>query len=312
MTESAHFAALLESRAVLAVTGPDARTFLQGLVTNDMNRASPEQALYAALLTPQGKFLFDFFVLEQDGGFRLDCAAERAAELKKRLTMYKLRADVAVSEEEGSGVAAFVGAAPPGAPEDAEPGRAWPLPEGIAFADPRLAGLGFRVIAPRPALERLIAEAGAERRDETGYDRHRLALGVPAGGLDIEPDRSFLLESNLDELNGVDFRKGCYVGQELTARTKHRGTIRKRLMPVNVSGPLPEPGTPVTAGKATVGEMRSGRGGRALALIRLDRYEAARESGETLRAGEAEVTPDPPPWLAPALGFGRGEPAAGG
>jgi tRNA-modifying protein YgfZ len=302
MADQSHapFAAMLQSRAVLNVSGPDARSFLQGLVTNDMNRVSRERALYAALLTPQGKFLFDFFIVEDDG-FWLDCAADRAADLKKRLTMYKLRADVKISDEADLAIAAVAGAAPPGLPAQAEPGQAWPVCGGVAFADPRLIELGFRLIAPRIQLEADIAAAGVPVADEAAYDRHRLALGIPEGGVDIEPDKSFLLESNFDELHGVDFRKGCYVGQELTARTKHRGTIRKRLIPVNVSGPLPAPGTPVTAGEVTLGEVRSGRGGRALALIRLDRYETARTSGERLTAGEAGLTLDPPEWLKPVL-----------
>lgn len=303
------FAALLDSRAILKVAGPDARNFLQGLVTNDMNRVTSERAIYAALLTPQGKFLFDFFIVERNGGFWLDCAAERAADLKKRLTLYKLRAEVDISSEDGLAVAAVAGAFPPEAPEDAGPGTAWPLGGGIAFADPRIAALGFRIIAPRAALDALIADMDVVTRDEVAYDRHRLALGVPQGGMDIEPDRSFLLESNFDELNGVDFRKGCYVGQELTARTKHRGTIRKRLIPVNVSGPLPQPGSAVTAGDVTIGEVRSGRDGRALALIRLDRYEAACEAGRMLKAGDAELIADPPPWLEPALKAGSRKPA---
>jgi folate-binding protein YgfZ len=292
---------MLDSRALLRVSDPDARRFLQGLITNDMDRVSLQRALYAALLTPQGKFLFDFFVTELDGGFLLDCEAARAADLAGRLAMYKLRADVTIAREEGLAVAAVAGAVPPGAPAGAGPGAAWPFAEGLAFADPRLTELGYRLIAPRPALGPVLSELGVPLRDEAAWDRHRLALGVPEGGRDIEPDKSFLLECNFDELNGVDFRKGCYVGQELTARTKHRGTIRKRLVPVNVSGPLPVSGTPVNAGAVTLGEIRSGREGRALALIRLDRYAAAKAAGQVLKAGEAEVTPDPPSWLAAAF-----------
>lgn len=294
---------MLESRAVLGVAGPDARRFLQGLITNDMEKAGPGQALYAALLTPQGKFLFDFFVAERDGVFLLDCAGERAEALMKRLAMYKLRAQVMLTREEDLFVAAVAGAVPPGAPAGPRPGTAWVLGAGagITFADPRLGELGFRLIAPPAALQAALAEMNVAVEDEAAYDRHRLALGVPEGGVDIEPERSFLLESNFDELNGVDFHKGCYVGQELTARTKHRATIRKRLVPVIVSGPLPEPGTPVTAGELAVGEVRSGRDGRALALIRLDRCAAARAAGQALKAGGAELTLDPPSWLAPAL-----------
>lgn len=296
-TAQVPFAAILDSRTVLNVAGPEAHAFLQGLVTNDMNKVIPERAVYAALLTPQGKFLFDFFIVRHEGGFWLDCEAARADALAKRLSMYKLRADVTVNAGDGPAVAVMAGSPPPGAAADAGPGTAWPIADGVAFVDPRLAELGFRLMAPRAALEAVIAQAGVAVGDEAAYDRHRLALGVPQGGIDIEPDKSFLLESNFDELHGVDFRKGCYVGQELTARTKHRGKIRKRLIPVNVSGPVPDPGTPVTAGEVTLGEVRSGRDGRALALIRLDRYRAAREAGQELKGGRATLEVDWPHWL---------------
>lgn len=295
----------LADRAVLHLTGADVRTFLQGIVTNDVTRVSPARAIYAALLTPQGKFLFDFFIAEgPDGGLLLDCAGDRAEALGKRLSLYKLRADVAVDRASGMGVAALIDGSLPGAPESG-PGAAWRLDGGIAFHDPRLARLGQRAIAPTAALEALAA--GLARGTAEDYDRHRLALGVPESGRDIEPEQSFALESNLEELNGVDFHKGCYVGQELTARTKHRGTVRKRILPVRVTGPLPAPGTAVTADGSEIGHVCSGRGTRALALLRLDRYASARAAGSTLTADGATLELDPPDWLAHVLSARAGQ-----
>lgn len=289
----------LADRIVLRLTGADVRSFLQGIVTNDVMRVTPRQAIYAALLTPQGKFLFDFFMAEAaDGALLFDCAADRAEALMKRLALYKLRADVTVARADDLGVAAVIKGALPGAPA-ATVGVAWDLDGGIAFHDPRLTALGQRVIATAAALDALAA--GHAHGTAEDYDRHRLGLGVPEAGRDIEPEQSFALESNLEELNGVDFHKGCYVGQELTARTKHRGTVRKRILPVRVMGPLPAPGTAVTADGNEIGHMRSGRDGRALALLRLDRYAAARAAGGALTAKGVPLELDLPDWLAHVL-----------
>jgi hypothetical protein len=292
--------ALLEERGLLAVSGPDASAFLQGLITNDVDKVTPERAIYAALLTPQGKFLYDFFVAELGGRLVLDCEGARLAELERRLTLYRLRADV-VLEDLGPGwrVAALIGAGalrPLGL--EPEPGQAIALGHGIAFTDPRLAAIGGRAILPSESAPATLEGQGLARAEAADYDRARLAAGLPDGSRDMIVEKATLLESGFDELAGVDFKKGCFVGQELTARVKYRGLVRKRLMPVAVEGPLPAPGTPIMAGERRAGELRSGRDGAAIALLRLDEVERAKESGVALTAGEARVSPLKPDWAS--------------
>jgi folate-binding protein YgfZ len=168
----------------------------------------------------------------------------------------------------------------------------------VLAVDPRLAQLGVRALVPREDAQAFVAAHGLTPAPFAAYDRHRLALGVPDGSRDLVIERSLLLESGFEELHGVSFAKGCFVGQELTARTKHRGLVKKRLVPVRVSGALPEPGTPVTRGGRDAGEMRSGNGETGLALLRLEQMapEAARTG--PLLAGETVLSPAPPPWLA--------------
>jgi hypothetical protein len=248
----------LKDRAVVEVLGADAATFLQGLVTNDVTRAVEGRAVYAALLTPQGKIICDFLIVASEGGFRLDCAKAHAADLATRLKRYKLRAKVAIAERPDLAVVAS------------------PEPSTGAFADPRLAALGFRTITASPP-------AG----DEAAYHAHRVALGVP-DSTDLPPETLFPLDCNFEELHGVDFAKGCYVGQELTARMKHRATARRRFLPVEASEPLPPAGTPLTLGPSEIGELRGGIGARGLAIVRLDRLDDAKEAtaaGVTVRIG---------------------------
>lgn len=266
--------ARLDDRAVIALSGQDARTLLQGLITNDIEKLVPGRALYAALLTPQGKILFDFIIAEGDGAVLLDCAAVTADALAKRLTMYRLRAKVEIERRPQLVVMA-----------------GWsgtPLP-GIAFTDPRLAALGVRSV---------MATAEAPASGETGesYLAHRLDLGVPESA-DFGQDRMFALDADLEQLHGVDFEKGCYVGQELTARMKHRGTARKRLLPIVTAdgAALPSPDTAVSAAGKSIGEITGSYGPRGFALIRLDRLEEAGEA--PLQAGEQSVTLSKPHWL---------------
>lgn len=274
----------LADRGLIRIGGPDARPFLQGLISNDMDLLRPDSALYGALLTPQGKYLFDFLLYDRGDHMLLDGERSRLGDLLRRLTMYRLRSKATledVSEELGV-LAVF----------DRKPLPASALPS--ALADPRLPELGLRVVLPQAAIEAYLAEHGLERADRAQYERLRLALGVPDGNRDLVIDRSLLLESGFEELHGVSFSKGCFVGQELTARTKHRGLIKRRLLPVRVDGPLPAPGTQITRAGKDAGEMRSGDGEIALALLRLEQLTAAEEP---LRAGDAILTPMPPPWL---------------
>ncbi len=285
-------------RGIIGLSGADAGALLQGIVSNDMARVGAERAVYAALLTPQGKFLHDFLVSRVDQVFYLDCEAARLADLRKRLLMYRLRADVAIAAPaEGMAVAVMPGAGALGALDlPAEAGAARPLQGGVAYVDPRLAGLGARAILPVGSAAQALEVLGFAATDGGSYDAFRLRLGIPDGGRDMPVEKATLLESNFEELNGVDWNKGCYVGQEVTARMHYRGLIRKRLLPVAIDGPTPGPETPVMYGEREAGEMRSATNGRGLALLKLALVEEAAKAGEALTAGEARLTPEKPEW----------------
>src|SRR5882762_6316870 len=288
---------ILDDRGILAVSGPDRRAFLQGLVSNDVEKIAADRAIYAALLTAQGKYLHDFIMVAAGEAIWLDAEAGRLADLKRRLSMYRLRAKVTLDELPDLAVAAVFGDGVCGVldlPE--QPGAARPFAGGVALVDPRLMALGARVILPREEIRETLIAAGIAEADFAAYDRHRLALGIPDGSRDLIVERSILLESGFDELNGVDWQKGCYVGQELTARTKYRGLIKKRLMPVRLVGALPAPGTLVMLDGKEAGEMRSGSEGIALALLRLDAVADAAASGQSLLAGTTRLEPLRPDW----------------
>ena len=284
------FCAVLGDRGVLEVSGADRCQFLQGLVSNDVAKATPSRALYAALLTAQGKYLHDFIMVEVGEAIWLDCEAARLADLKRRLSMYRLRAKVTLDGRPDLAVAAVWGGAQLGLPETA--GAARSFGEGAAMVDPRLVALGARAILPRERIRAELAETGATEADFAEYDRLRLSLGVPDGSRDLVLDKSILLESGFDELNGVDWDKGCYIGQELTARTKYRGLIKKRLFPVRIDGPTPEPGAILTVDGHEAGEMRSSRDGMGLALLRLE----ALAQSKPLTAAGVKLTPQRPDW----------------
>lgn len=267
----------LADRGVLSVFGPDARPFLQGLVSNDVAQiGQAESALWAALLTPQGKWLADFFLVGEGERILLDCERAQASWLASHLTRYRLRAKVAIDNETDRWT---VFAAWGGAEPAEQPGV-------LVVRDPRLPEAGWRCLAAAEAVQ---PDATAE-----DYDRHRLALGLPDGSKDLESGKTVLLEAGFDELHGISWSKGCWMGQELTARTKYRGLVKRRLVPVRVEGPLPAPGTPVLREGVEVGTIRSGRGDRALALLRL---EALARPG-VLLCGEAVLVAEIPAWLA--------------
>ncbi len=274
--------ASLPSRGVIAIAGTEAREFLQGLITNDMDKLSQSHPLYAALLTPQGKILFDFFLVETGGTILVDCHKAFLPALLKRLKMYRLRALVDLEDvSEGWDVVAAFGS-----------DTAMPANEGsVVFADPRLAALGQRTLVPVGTS--LSDEATVA--SEGDYNRWRLGLGVPDVPHDAEQDKMFLLEANFDELHGVDFQKGCYVGQELASRMKRRNGLRKRLLPVDFDGPVPAPGTALKAGTREIGSLRTSAGSRAMAYIRVDRLKEA--EGETLSADGLSFTVDWPSWI---------------
>jgi folate-binding protein YgfZ len=260
--------AALPARAVLALAGSDRVGFLNGLVSNDVAAAAPGHAVWAALLTAQGKFLADFFIFAEPDRLLLDCEASQAAMLSQRLMRYKLRADVAMSLTDLGVYAAW----------DGQPAA----PEAIVASDPRLPDAGWRLLSEHPLTTTASTEA---------WDLHRLSLGLPDGTRDMESEKTVLLEAGFDELHGVSWTKGCYMGQELTARTRYRGLVKRRLLPVRGSEALPPPGTPVFADGREVGQMRSSRDTLGLASLRLDAMGAA-----DLRANDVSLRLSVPSW----------------
>lgn len=261
----------LPDRALIAVGGADWRGFLQNLLTQDVESLAPGEVRFAALLTPQGRLLFDLFVVGREDGCWLDAAADRRDALILRLTMYRLRAQVTLAADDAPVTALFGGG---------EPGPGW-------LRDPRLAALGWRGYG-------VAAPAGARPVDFAAYEAHRLALGVP-GPADWSDEATYPIEANFDLLNGVDFHKGCFVGQETTSRMKRRGQIKNRMLPLRFDGAAPAPGAEVLAGELRAGEVLSGQGERAIGLMRLDRLAAG------LVADGREAAVERPDWLDAAL-----------
>ena len=287
-------------RGLIAVNGADRQAFLQGLISNDTGKIGAGQAIYATLLTAQGRFLFDLFIAGEGDRYLVDCAADRRADLIKRLSMYRLRAKVAIADATadycvavlfGKDAATAVGL-------DPAVGKAMAFGGGIAYVDPRLAALGLRLILPQAGAAATLRNLGAtEDAAGAGYHALRVTLGVPDAARDLIPEKSILLENGFDELNAIDWQKGCYMGQELTARTRYRGLVRKRLLPVRIEGPAPEAGTPLLLGDKEMGELRSTTedGALGLAMVRLEALAGG--IAPSLRAGEATLTPQIPDWM---------------
>jgi tRNA-modifying protein YgfZ len=281
-------AALLPDRGVIKVAGDGARGFLHGLFTADIEKLEPGTARFSALLTPQGKIIADFIVTEaparDGGGFFLDIQRALCVATVAKLNMYKLRAKVVVED-----LSAVLGVL-----------AAWDgsdtTKQGLSFADPRLPALGLRVMLPPHLVAAAAAELGATLVDPADYEAHRIALGVPQGGLDFSYGDAFPHETDMDQLGGVDFAKGCYVGQEVVSRMEHRGMARTRMVPVRFVGAAPPSGTAVTAGDRQVGTFGSAAQGRALALLRLDRVSDAMAQGESLAAGGVALHLVKPDW----------------
>jgi folate-binding protein YgfZ len=282
-------AALLPDRSVVKVAGNDAVKFLDGLITADLDKVTAGNARYAALLTPQGKIIADFIVVKaaEDDHYFLDCPRALAPTLVQRLNFYKLRAKVIVEDlSETLGIMAiWDGAGAKGA--------------GLCYADPRLPALGSRcMLATHIAGSAAASDIGATPVDAADYEAHRIALGVPRGGSDFIYNDAFPHEADMDQLGGVDFDKGCFVGQEVVSRMEHRGTARNRVVPVAFDGPPPEAGATVAAGETTLGMMGSGSGaiGRGLATLRLDRVADAMANGTPMVAGGIAIRPLKPAW----------------
>ncbi len=260
--------AYLPARGVIGIEGPDRVAFLQGLVSNDVTKAGPGRAVWSALLTPQGRYLAEFFILTDGESLLLDAPGVAVPDLIRRLSRFRLRSQVALRDRSDEFA---VHAAWGGAPS---------APGAIVAADPRLPAAGHRLLAPAPL-------AGAA--DETAYRAHRLALGLPDHD-DLEPEKTLLMEAGFGDLHGIDWDKGCYMGQELTARTRYRGLVKRRLVPVDAEADLPAAGA-ITAGEREVGTLRTSLGRRGLALLRLDALDAR------LSLDGIALTPDIPSWM---------------
>jgi folate-binding protein YgfZ len=284
-------AALLPDRGVVKVTGDDARNFLNGLLTADIGQVTPEEPRYAALLTPQGKVIVDAIVAEaagappaDGGGFFLDVPKALAKTTVDRLNFYKLRAKAIIDDLsatlgvlalwDGGGVTGY----------------------GHCYRDPRLPALGWRIMLPPHLAAQAAADLGAELLPAAVYEAHRIALGVPRGGLDFSYGDAFPHEADMDQLQGVDFAKGCFIGQEVVSRMEHRGSARTRIVPVVYVGLAPDAGAAVTAGDRQVGTFGSSANGRALAMLRLDRAADAATAGHKLRAGAVTLRLVKPDW----------------
>jgi tRNA-modifying protein YgfZ len=273
--------ALLTDRAVIRIAGEDAVRFLNGIVTSEVATLTPGAARFTALLTPQGKIIADFFVVavagEEGGGFVIDAPRALAEELVKRLGFYRLRAKVEIAARPDLAVVVALEGVPP---EDA----------GLAYDDPRAPGLGRRLVLPAADATQLAA--GSE--DE--WQARRIAHGVPEGGKDFNYGDTFPHEADMDQLAGVDFEKGCFIGQEVVSRMQHRGLARNRVVPVAYEGAAPLPGIEARVGEKNVGFMGSGVGGRGLAMLRLDRVAEGMAAGERLSAGGVALTLEKPAW----------------
>lgn len=281
-------AALLPDRGAVKVAGDDARGFLNGLLTADIGKVGPGAPCFAALLTPQGKIIVDCIVAEapaaDGGGFFLDCPRALAVDFVQKLNFYKLRAKVICEDlSEVLGVLAVWDGG-----GDTE--------YGLVYPDPRLPALGLRVMLPPHLAKAAATEVGAELVDASAYEAHRITLGVPRGGLDFIYGDAFPHETDMDQLAGVDFDKGCYVGQEVVSRMEHRGTARNRVVPVTAAGFAPDAGIPVMAGEKQVGTTGSAAGERGLALLRLDRVADAMAAGQALTAGGVMLSVHRPDW----------------
>ena len=281
-------AALLPDRGVVKVAGGDARHFLNGLLTADIGTMTPETPRFAALLTPQGKIIVDCIVAEapvaDGGGFLLDCPRALAEDLAGKLNFYKLRSKVVVEDLsaklgvlamwDGNGTTEY----------------------GLCYPDPRLPALGMRVMLPPHLAQEAAADLGAELAEASAYEAHRIALGVPRGGLDFIYGDAFPHETDMDQLNGVDFAKGCYVGQEVVSRVEHRSSARKRVVPITTDMYAPDAGVPVMAGEKQIGTMGSAAGPKGLAMLRLDYISDALASGTPIMAGGVAIRPRKPQW----------------
>lgn len=270
----------LPERGVIKIRGEETQGFLHRLITNSVKDIAPGESRFSALLSPQGKLTFDFFVVplpDGEPGFLIDCVREQSAALVQRLNFHKMRAKIAIEDQSDAlGVAAILD-------DDAPVGI-----DGVVYGDVRAPGLGRRIIAARETL------ASASNTDAADYESRRVAAGVPKGGVDFVYGDAFVQDSNLDWLNGVDFKKGCYVGQEVVARVHHRKSAKKRILKFHFEGDPPAYGAEISAGGPPIGQVSSISGSEGLAMLRIDRLEEAQTAGAVVKAGETPIAVTPP------------------
>lgn len=285
------YCAELINRGVLKIAGSDRLTFLQGLMSNDVRLVGTETSIYTLLLTPQGKHFFDLFISEVGDEWWIEADRARLGELKKRLSLYKLRANVSLDIDQNQHIFALWG-------EDVvdtfdlkdKPGRTQHTPLWHAYVDPRLPELGVRMIIESDHVSGVQKCEGVVMVEAQMYRHHRYGLGVPESDAELLVDKSIPLENGMDELKAIDWHKGCYMGQELTSRTRYRGLVRKRLFPVAFNGEV-KPEMPITADEIEVGSWRGICRDRGLALIRLEALN------KPLMCGKTPVTIIQPGWM---------------
>lgn len=287
------FVAPLPDRGVISVSGPDAQKLLQGLFTNDIDLVSDERAIFAGLLTPQGKILFDFFVVKAGEGYLLEVARDKAADLVKRLMMYKLRAQVDIRDASGAFRVLALWGAKPTSPGQTSATR--------SFTDPRVPDLGLRILAEAAFAAGIASATNGTDATAGDYHAHRIALGVPEGGRDYAYGDTFPHEALYDQLHGVSFTKGCFVGQEIVSRMEHRGTARKRIVSCVGAADLPPPGTEIVAGGVAIGTMGSSNGPQGLGLLRLDRAAEFKAKGAAITAAGVALTYAKAEWATFSL-----------
>ena len=301
---SALCSVLLADRGVVSVAGPDASTFLQGLITNDMGLLTSRRAIHAGLLSPQGKILFDFIVVRTDNAFLLDLPRASCPALVQRLSMYKLRADVEISDVSPDYTVVAVW----GPPEAGDFSVSHlESNDAIWFEDPRLDAMGVRLLVTLES-DWVPGEIDAKPATHDDYDAHRVTLGVPEGGKDYAFGQTFIHEALFDQLHGVSFGKGCFVGQEVVSRVEHRGSARRRIVPVVGTLPIPENAHEIRGGTSVLGELGTVCGTIALANLRLDRVHDALSLGHSIQAGATNLAIEIPAWATFSLDVpgGRG------
>ncbi len=284
----------LPHRGLIAVHGEDRHAFLQGLVSNDMATVENGAAVWAAFLTPQGKFLHEFFVIPRTDAVLLECELARRDDLVTRLSRYRLRAKATLSADPGVVAVAWGEDAASALETTSAPGAVKAAGNGVLYTDPRVMGAGIRAAVTAEQIAAWEKLPGLTRATPADYDAHRFALGLPDGSRDMEIEKALLLENGFAELNGVDFKKGCYIGQELTARTHYRALIKKRLLPVTIAGTAAA-GAPLLSGNVEAGELKSVAGDRGLALVKIEAWRKAPDG--VLTAGDAKITPFVPAWM---------------